>query len=303
MPTKLKSTGVEFPDSTTQTTEGVTSVTAGNALTGGGSGSSVTINHADTSSQASVSNSGSTFIQDVTLDAYGHVTGLNSTSVPDSDKIIERNSSVEVIDSGTGRIDFTVDATHQMRVLRNGVDIFTGDEYGLQIGTHNKDSVSDIALTANAVIGGESSTSFTVGSAGHFSWQIGATSNTSGLDGATEVARIQTNGDFNFDSGYGSAATAYGCRAWVNFDGTGTVAIRESGNVSSITDNGAGDYTVNFANSMPDARYAMFAMAGDNIAGTHQVGQSQTSSAARLRTTSQSNNNVDNSRMTFGVIR
>jgi hypothetical protein len=45
------------------------------------------------------------------------------------------------------------------------------------------------------------------------------------------------------------------CRAWVNFNGTGTVAIRASFNVSSITDNGTGDYTVNFTNAMPDANY------------------------------------------------
>ena len=48
----------------------------------------------------------------------------------------------------------------------------------------------------------------------------------------------------------------YACRAWVNFNGTGTVAIRASGNVSSITDNGTGDYTVNFTNAMPDSSYA-----------------------------------------------
>lgn len=65
-----------------------------------------------------------------------------------------------------------------------------------------------------------------------------------------------TSGDFKFNSGYGSAATAYGCRAWVNFNGTGTVAIRASGNVSSITDNGTGDYTVNFTTAMPDTNYA-----------------------------------------------
>jgi uncharacterized protein (AIM24 family) len=64
-------------------------------------------------------------------------------------------------------------------------------------------------------------------------------------------------GDFKMNSGYGSVATAYGCRAWVNFNGTGTVAIRASGNVSSITDNGTGDYTVNFTNAMPDANYAV----------------------------------------------
>ena len=50
------------------------------------------------------------------------------------------------------------------------------------------------------------------------------------------------------------------CRAWVNFDGTATVAgnyIRASYNVSSITDNGTGDYTVNFTTSMPDTNYAV----------------------------------------------
>ena len=47
------------------------------------------------------------------------------------------------------------------------------------------------------------------------------------------------------------------CRAWVNFNGTGTPAIRASFNVSSITDNGTGDYTVNFTTAMPDVNYAV----------------------------------------------
>jgi len=47
------------------------------------------------------------------------------------------------------------------------------------------------------------------------------------------------------------------CRAWVNFNGTGTVAIRASFNVSSITDNGTGNYTVNFTNAMPDINYSI----------------------------------------------
>jgi hypothetical protein len=50
-------------------------------------------------------------------------------------------------------------------------------------------------------------------------------------------------------------APLYMCRAWVNFNGTGTVAIRASGNVSSITDNGTGDYTVNFTTALSDANY------------------------------------------------
>ncbi len=48
----------------------------------------------------------------------------------------------------------------------------------------------------------------------------------------------------------------YMCRAWVNFNGTGTVAIRGSGNVSSITDNGTGTYIVNFTIPMPDTNYS-----------------------------------------------
>ena len=51
----------------------------------------------------------------------------------------------------------------------------------------------------------------------------------------------------------------YKCRAWVNFNGTGTVAIRASGNVSSITDNGVGDYTVNFTTALADANYSVVA--------------------------------------------
>jgi hypothetical protein len=51
-------------------------------------------------------------------------------------------------------------------------------------------------------------------------------------------------------------APVYAARAWVNFDGTGTPAIRSSGNVTSITDNGTGDYTINFTTAMTDANYS-----------------------------------------------
>ena len=74
---------------------------------------------------------------------------------------------------------------------------------------------------------------------------------------STERGRFDTSGNFLFNSGYGSVATAYGCRAWVNFNGTGTVAIREDGNVSSITDTGTGSYTVNLTTAMVDANYAV----------------------------------------------
>jgi hypothetical protein len=73
-----------------------------------------------------------------------------------------------------------------------------------------------------------------------------------------ERARITAAGLFQFNSGYGSVATTFGCRAWINFDGTsGSIGTgRGSGNVSSVTDNGTGDYTVNFTTAMPDGNYA-----------------------------------------------
>jgi hypothetical protein len=55
-------------------------------------------------------------------------------------------------------------------------------------------------------------------------------------------------------------------RAWVNFNGTGVVAIRDSYNVTSITDNGTGDYTVNYTSALPNANYCC--VAGCGVTGT-----------------------------------
>ncbi len=84
-----------------------------------------------------------------------------------------------------------------------------------------------------------------------------------------------------FDNWLNSDGTTnYKCRAWVNFNGTGTVAIRASGNVSSITDNGTGDYTVNFTTAMPDANYAFSANSNDYAVAEQSA--SRTTSALRL---------------------
>lgn len=78
-------------------------------------------------------------------------------------------------------------------------------------------------------------------------------------------------------------------RAWVNFNGTGTVAIRAAYNVSSITDNGTGDYTVNFTNAMPDTNYAAVGGAGHGSSSTGlvtpQYTQAPTALAIRILTT------------------
>lgn len=73
-------------------------------------------------------------------------------------------------------------------------------------------------------------------------------------------------GSDNFDTAGGNAV-----KAWVNFNGTGTVAIRASFNVSSITDNGTGDYTVNFATALADANYSVGGSSSVGTLGTAET--------------------------------
>jgi hypothetical protein len=78
-------------------------------------------------------------------------------------------------------------------------------------------------------------------------------------DGAITSAKLGSNAiDTQALSLFNASGSApvYACRAWVNFDGTGTPAIRASGNVTSITDNGTGNYTINFTTAMPDVNYS-----------------------------------------------
>jgi hypothetical protein len=103
----------------------------------------------------------------------------------------------------------------------------------------------------------------------------------------TERMRINNLGLLQFNSGFGSVATAYGCRAWVNFSGdTGT--IRAGGNVSSVTKNATGDYTVNFTTAMPDANYSTVTSSDGNLGANQTIsaglyaGGAYTTSAVRI---------------------
>jgi hypothetical protein len=108
------------------------------------------------------------------------------------------------------------------------------------------------------------------------------------------------------DGAQSGSAPIYGARAWVNFNGTGTVAIRASGNVSSITDNGTGDYTVNFTTAMPDADYSWAVSAGRttntvNLSAMSQV--APTTSALRFQTVDIGFNFVDMTYATTAIFR
>lgn len=76
-------------------------------------------------------------------------------------------------------------------------------------------------------------------------------------------------------------------KAWVNFNGTGTVAIRRAFNVSSITDNAVGNYTINLTNAMADANYSACGMCNDNgntTAIAYRTGGTFSTSALQVST-------------------
>jgi hypothetical protein len=79
-----------------------------------------------------------------------------------------------------------------------------------------------------------------------------------GIGTTSPTSLLTVNGNLAFNSGYGSAAVAYGCRAWVNFIGA-TAVIRGSGGVSSLTRAAAGTYTINYTTAMPDTNYSAIA--------------------------------------------
>jgi hypothetical protein len=77
------------------------------------------------------------------------------------------------------------------------------------------------------------------------------------------MSTLRVNNITDTSGGSSSLSVPGAAKAWVNFNGTGTVAIRAQMNVSSITDNGTGDYTVNFTTAMTDANYAVCGSGGD----------------------------------------
>ena len=90
-----------------------------------------------------------------------------------------------------------------------------------------------------------------------------------GSDGTTTTT-LSSSANIKSAINASGSAPIYACRAWVNFNGTGTVAIRDSGNVSSITDNGGnGDFTVNFTTAMPDANFSAHASGVNNHTGNY----------------------------------
>jgi len=147
---------------------------------------------------------------------------------------------------------------------------------------------------------------FNNSASGGFAWKIAASGTAGNAITFTEAMRIDSSGNLLFNSGYGSVATAYGCRAWVNFNGTGTVAIRASGNVTSITDNAVGDYTVNFTTALVDANYAVCGTAsGTSFNGFIGIypGVNPASGSVRVATQIYNNSLVDQNNIGVAIFR
>jgi len=226
------------------------------------------------------------------------------------DIIQEGNSSVEVIDSGVGRIEFTTDGSEAMRIDDSGnvgigtssptaktyvlgdggvapnalgehepstavirSPVLENDEYNsiLQIVsvrrslTTGRDSQGYLGFSTLdnsnllgirdagriAIVNETASSNASPTALGFWTNSGGAATNP-----ASEAMRIDSSGNLQFNSGFGSVQTAYGCRAWVRTQGNGV--ILDSGNVSSVSKSGQ-VYTINFSTSMPDSNYAAIA--------------------------------------------
>jgi hypothetical protein len=140
-----------------------------------------------------------------------------------------------------------------------------------------------------------------------------------GLPDASIVTADIADGNITpakLSGGQSGSAPVYGCRAWVNFDGTrneadtgastngANVKIRASGNVSSVLKNGTGDYTITFTTAMPDANYsANISLGFDAAAAYSSTVGTQAAGSVQARAYRSGTGSVDNSFVNVAIFR
>jgi len=127
----------------------------------------------------------------------------------------------------------------------------------------NSATTATNANTASAIVARDASGNFSAGTI------------TAALTGAASSNLLKAGGTMTGDITFATAQPRV-ARAWVNFQGTSTVAIRASFNVSSITDSGTGDYRVNFTTAMPDADYAAVTSSTESTTRTNDTAPTTT---------------------------
>jgi hypothetical protein len=235
---------------------------------------------------------------------------------PTSDQITFLNTVTLPGDLAVNGADITTTATGTATVFNaNATTLNVGGaattvSLGAATGTTTINNANTV-VTGDLAVNGADITTTSTGTATVFNTNattvnVGGAATTLSLGAATGTASVN-NATFRFNSGFGSVATAYGVRAWANFDGTlsGPIAPRAGGNVSSVTDNGTGDYTINMTNAMPDTNYATIAMGNNASAGLFVQWKATTSSTTETRVQCLTSTFVagDNANVFVAVIR
>jgi hypothetical protein len=224
-------------------------------------------------------------------------------------------SSGQVDITGAFRLDGTAGASGQVLLSAGGSNTPTWST----LGTMASQNSTTVAITGGTITG---ITDLTVADCGTGASSITANSvilgnGTSALSGnlvapSTSGNVLTSNGTTwtsaaNIITTTTGSAPYYGARAWVNFNGTGVVAIRASGNVTSITDNDTGDYTVNFTTALPDANYSYFiqTQVSDSLSSPNSYGPTTltlSTTSMNVRTWSD-NTSQDNAIVNVSVFR
>jgi hypothetical protein len=215
----------------------------------------------------------------------------NGTAAAPAFYFKDSGTDTGIYSSGTDALDFSTGGTRRLGIGSAGdVTVYTGNvtinaQGDLRFA--DSDSSNWVAFQAPATVA--SNVTWTLPSTDGTAGQLLSTNGSGTLSWATdgggakievgntkaEVTDTGSNGQFSVTTegserfrvasdgaisavvpGGTTLYPSFACRAWVNFNGTGTVAIRASGNVSSITDNGVGDYTVNLTTALTDTNAA-----------------------------------------------
>jgi len=265
-----------------------------------------------------------------TIVSSGDSLGYLSYQGSDGSEFVEAARITGEVDGTTaahnmpGRLVFSTTAsgsaspTERMRIDNSGnVGIGCTPTVPLDVvGYLRSSAASQPQLILNSTASGSWKSNIRFQNSGTAKYEIGVDTGAAGANNfyfydavaAVNRAAITSTGVFQFDSGYGSSAAAYGCRAWVNFNGTtaSPSTIRGSGNVSSVTKNGTGDYTVNFATAMVDANYSAVSESNAlGVSGNSYISMlsfsSQTTSSVRFTSSGDYPNASINDKATVSI--
>tara|TARA_R100000152_G_C6781735_1_gene216967 strand:+ start:6043 stop:6747 length:705 start_codon:yes stop_codon:yes gene_type:complete len=182
-----------------------------------------------------------------------------------ADRIIKPDSGNDVVIQNNG-------GTRKIEVTNSGDVEVTGDFKATTVKATNlkaNDGTASLEIadsTGDIGFSGNTNLKFKLPSAGGIYESDGSTEILTESSGAVSLKNTAIDSTVTMSANQSAVKTAinasgsapiYACRAWVNFNGSGTVSVTASGNVSSITDNSTGNYTVNFATAMSDADYCV----------------------------------------------